>query len=188
MTANESERIELLERRLRHTQGLLLGGGLLACLCVLAALTRGDPEVSNELRTRRLVVVDDKGVARVVIGQDPADTQRRSRGAGITIHDATGAERGGMITMDDKSVVLALDAPTGVGNPMRDRIGMMVAADGGSSLMLIDNETKGVVKLISDGKGWGGTQVFKWDDEAKKVHVKTIGFDGEKVQTQQTGK
>ena len=86
-------------------------------------------------------------------------------------------ERGGMSTMDDGSVVLALDAPRGVGSPMRDRIGMMVQPDGASSLLLIDNQTRGVVKLQSDGKGGGGPQVFKWDVPAKKVHIKTLTFD-----------
>jgi hypothetical protein len=135
----------------------------------------------------RLVVLDEKGVARVVIGQDPMNTQRRSRAAGITIHDGTGAERGGMSTMEDGTVVLALDAPDGVGAPMRDRLGMVVRADGSSHIMLIDNQTRAVAKLYSDGQGGGGPQIFKWEPAKKQVQVKTLTFDGEKVETQKTG-
>jgi hypothetical protein len=181
----ESDAIVSLQRQLRRTQGALaltvLGG---AALFMAAAGAGGrGPEIVPEIRTRKLVVVDDKDVARVVITQDPADGQRRSRAAGITIHDGTGSERGGLSTMDDGSVVMALDAPVGVGSPMRDRIGMVVWPDGSSYFMLIDNETKGVVKLISDSKGGGGLELFKWSDDA--VQTKRLTFDGEQVTSQE---
>ena len=181
------EAIRSLERRLRRTQLGLAAVVFAGAASILSALTTRQPEPSAEIRTHRLVVLDDKNIPRIIIGQDPPDTQRRSRAAGITIHDKVGDERGGMSTMDDGSVVLALDAPRGVGSPMRDRIGMMVQPDGASSLLLIDNQTRGVVKLQSDGKGGGGPQVFKWDAPAKKVHIKTLTFDGEQVQTEDTG-
>ncbi len=49
--------------------------------------------------------------------------------------------------------------------------------------MLLDNETRAVVKLYSDGNGGGGPQLFKWDLDKKKVHIKTILYDGEDLQT-----
>lgn len=76
------------------------------------------------------VVVDDEGHTRVVLGQDPATTQRSSRGAGLALYDEKGSERAGFSTMADGSVVLGLDAPLGVGAPMRDRIGLKVHASG----------------------------------------------------------
>jgi hypothetical protein len=138
----------------------------------------GDAE---EIRTQRLVVVDDMGTPRVVIGQDPADTQRRSRAAGITIHDRTGTERGGFSTLDDGSVVMALDAPQGVGSPMRDRIGLVVWPDGSAYVMLLDNETKAVAKLHSAGNGVGGLQVFDWNDETEVVQTRTITFEKDHI-------
>jgi hypothetical protein len=75
----------------------------------------------DEVRTRRLVVVDEAGTERVVIQEEPADTDRRAQAAGIVIFDRHGNERGGMVTFDDDSTVIALDAPAGVGSPMRDR-------------------------------------------------------------------
>jgi hypothetical protein len=175
------ERIRTLERRLRTMQValafiVLAGAGLL-----MGALRPAQPEAADEIRTRRLVVVDDAGVPRVVIGQDPVDTQRRSRSAGITIYDTHGHERGGMSTFDDGSVVLALDAPVGVGAPMRDRAAMVVWPNGASYVMLLDNETKAVAKLHSDGQGGGGVQVFDWDDEEKVVRTKTLTYDGEDI-------
>lgn len=122
-----------------------------------------------------------------VIGQDPADTHRRSRAAGILINDRHGHERGGFCTMDDGSAVLAMDAPRGVGASMPDRLGLVVNPDGSSYIMLIDNRTRGVARLHSDGQGGGGFQVFKWDDEARTIHTKTVTFDGEQVATSPIG-
>ncbi|MFG0284304.1 MAG: hypothetical protein ACF8R7_07765 [Phycisphaerales bacterium JB039] len=181
--ANLDRRLAELERRLGRTRAalgtlLLLGaGGLLAALAVPA---EPQPEIAGEFRARRIVVVDEAGTPRIVLGQDPADTQRRSRAAGITIHDRHGHERGGMGTMDDGSVVLALDAPVGVGSPMRDRIGLVVWPDGSAYVMLLDNQTRAVAKLHSDGDG-GGVQVFQWDHDAGGVRPKTLTYEGERL-------
>lgn len=183
-----TERMATLERRLRRTQLTLSGVvaiGMGALLLGLAQPQDDASEVIPEIRTNKLVVVDDQGVARVQIGQDPVDTQRRTRSAGITIFDNKGHERGGMATFDDGSVVLALDAPRGVGAAMPDRIGLVVYPNGSAHLILLDNETRAVAKLYSDGKGGGGPQVFKWSDES--VQIKTIEFDGEDVQTIELG-
>ena len=68
-----------------------------------------------------------------------------------------------------------------------DRLGLVVYPNGSSHVMLIDNETRAVAKLYSDGEGGGGPQVFRWDMEKKQVHVKTITFDGEEVRTSDIG-
>jgi hypothetical protein len=132
-----------------------------------------------EVRTRRLLVVDDSGRVRVEIGEDPVGGGRISRAAGLTLIDAKGHERGGFSTMADGSVVLGLDAPVGVGAPMRDRIGLKVMPDGAAYVMLIDNQTRAVAKLQSDGEGGGGVQVFKWDMPARRIHIRTMMFDGD---------
>ena len=187
MTDMMNKRIRTLERRLKTTQGALAVCVLAGAGLMLGALRPMQPDVAEEIRTLRLVVVDDAGVTRVVIGQDPVDTQRRSRAAGITIHDRHGNERGGMSTFDDDSVVLALDAPVGVGSPMRDRVAMSVYPNGAADVMVIDNQTRAVAKLASDAEGNGGPMLFKWDMEAMQVHVKTLTFDGERVETIKLG-
>ena len=183
---DHSDRLRLLEERLHRTQWMLTAvivAGLTGMLVGFAKPPAGAAEVSDEIRTRKLVVVDHKGVPRIVLSEDPANTQRRARSAGVTIFDDKGHERGGMATFTDGSVVFALDAPRGVGAPMPDRVGITVKPDGSAHIMLLDNETRAVVKLYSDGKGGGGPQLFKWDMDKKKVHIKTILYDGEDVQT-----
>ena len=180
------QKIDRLERQMYRMRLAFLSLILIAGAVIITSM-QPQAEVLEEVRTKRVVVVDDEGVARVVIGQDPKDTQRRSRSAGITIHDKTGSERGGLGTFEDGSVVMALDAPSGVGNPMRDRIGMGVWPDGSSHLILLDNQTKGVVKLYSDGTEKGGVQVFAWDDSARVVSTKTITFAGEEVEQEKYG-
>ncbi len=171
-----TDRISSLERQVQWQRRMLVAGVLLVGIVGF----RRQPTTIDEVRTKRLVVVDDSGRARVVIDQDPATTDRRSRSAGVTLFDSTGAERGGMSTMDDGGVVMALDAPMGVGSPMRDRIGLVVNPDGSSHVMLLDNETRAVAKLQSDGKGGGGVQVFKWEESPRVVRIRTLTYDGER--------
>lgn len=179
-------RLKALEHKLQLTQ--VACALLLLCGVIVLTTSMGtSSDVQDEVRTHRLVLVDDKGVTRLELGQDPVDAQRRSRSAGLTIYDDLGNERGGFGTFDDGSVVFAMDAPVGVGAPMRDRIGLVVWPDGSSHVMLLDNATKAVAKLHSDGAGNGGLQVFDWNDATKKIQVKTIGFKGEEITTRNYG-
>lgn len=182
----QTAQIKVLKRQVRQMQ-VMLSTVILVVGAMALMSAQKSQEILEVVKARKIIVVDEEGVARVVIGQDPKDTQRRSRAAGITIHDGTGSERGGLGTFDDGSVIFALDAPVGVGSPMRDRLGMGVWPDGSSHIMLIDNNTKGVAKLISDGNGNGGFQVFQWDDSAKVVRTKTMNFAGETVDEQKYG-
>lgn len=180
------ERFARLERSVRRARWI----GTLTCLGIatlaVLALVLQRPGTMEEVRARRLVVVDDKDRERVVIGQDPKDTQRRSRAAGLTLRDEKGTERGGFSTMEDGSVVFAMDAPAGVGDPMPDRIGLVVYPDGSSHVMLLDNQTRAVAKLHSDGEG-GGVQVFHWDMEARQIHIRTLTYEGDLRETNSFG-
>ena len=173
-----NQRVALLERRLQRTT--IAGVTLICCLFVglLAGAQSGDNSL-REIKTTRLVVVDDKGTPRVVIGQDPKGTARISRAAGITLHDKTGAERGGFATMDDGSVVIGLDAPVGVGSPMRDRIGLKVYPTGAASIWLLNNQTGIPVRMITEKSGTGGLEFLDYDLKARKVFIKRIDFKGE---------
>jgi hypothetical protein len=181
------DRIARLERSLRGTR--FAAGAVGLALFALAGVqcASGTPTVLDEVRARRIVLVDDEGRMRVEIAQDPADTQRRARSAGLRVFDNTGHERGGFATFDDGSVVFAMDAPHGVGDPMPDRLGLMVSPDGSAGLMLLDNQTRAVAKIVSDGSGGGGVQVFKWDMEAKQIHIRTVTYDGDQRETKPMG-
>lgn len=75
-----------------------------------------DPKVTLDvIRARQFVVVDEKGIERIVIGPTP-DPQvmgkrmkRRSPGTGIMLNDPSGNERAGFGMLEDGSVVLGLD-------------------------------------------------------------------------------
>ena len=177
--------VEKLRRSVARMRAALLA--LAVGAAGLGALGLARDPVQEEVRAKRFVLVDDAGVVRAMLHQDPKDSQRRSRSAGLVICDKHGNERGGFSTMDDDSVVLAMDAPRGVGAPMPDRIGLVVYPDGSSYIMIIDNKTRGVARMDSDAEGNGGLKVFKWDMENKKVHVKTFTYDAEKTETVPTG-
>jgi len=173
--ADLQHRIHVLERRACTARF----SALIAFAALAGLAWRQAPQGAETLRARRLEIVDERGVVRVAIGQDPKDTQRRSRACGLTVHDSTGAERGGFATMDDLSVVLGMDAPHGVGAPMRDRIGLQVDADGSASVGLIDNKTQIPVRLQSDAAGGGGLEFIGYDLERKVATIKRLAFAGE---------
>ena len=120
------------------------------------------------MRTHRLVVLDDSGHTRAVIGQDPAHVQRIGRAAGLLLYDDKGNERGGFSTLGDGSVVIGLDAPVGVGAAMRDRIGLKVFPNGAAYVMLI-------AEVGPDGAR--GVQVFKWI--GSRPYLRTLSYDGD---------
>jgi hypothetical protein len=181
------QEIRRLEQRLRRTQLLSVTAVAAVAALVLTGLARVEDGPADEVRTRRLVVVDDQGVPRVVIGQDPADAQRRSRAAGITIHDKHGHERGGMSTFDDGTVALALDAPMGVGSPMRDRLGLMVGANGAAAISLINNQTSVPVRIVTDESGSGGVEFIDYDLTERKAFIRRLSFDGESTREMSLG-
>ncbi len=168
--------LEIALRRARIMASLLVVGGLV----VLAAGfgSRGG-QAADEVRTHRLVVLDDSGHTRAVIGQDPANVQRIARAAGLLLYDDKGNERGGFSTLGDGSVVIGLDAPVRVEAAMRDRIGLKVFPNGAAYVMLIDNQTGTVARLISEvgPDGARGVQVFKWI--GSRPYVRTISYDGD---------
>ena len=170
------DRVAHLERAVRRARAAATGASVIAASLLLLGFARSQGP-SAEIRTHRVVVVDHEGRPRLVLAEDESNW-RISRAAGITLMDTTGNERGGFSTMADGSVVLGLDAPRGVGAPMPDRIGIKVYPDGSGHVMLIDNQTRAVVRLESDGQS-GGVVVYKWDMQAKQIHRRTLLFDGD---------
>jgi hypothetical protein len=180
-------RITQLERSVGRSRLVASAFGLALLALVVVQYSRPGPAVLDVVQARRIVLVDDEGRTRLELAQDPKNTDRRSRSAGLRVFDNTGHERGGFSTFDDGSVVLAMDAPHGVGDAMPDRLGLSVSPDGSADIMLIDNQTRAVVKLGSDGNGRGGVQTFKWDMEAKQIHVRTSTYDGDDRETKPMG-
>jgi hypothetical protein len=168
-----------LQRRVRRTETALVATLLIAGGAVAMGIGRPQDAVSDEIRTRRLVVVDEAGTRRVVIEEEPADADRRARAAGIVLFDRHGNERGGIVTFDDDTAVIALDAPAGVGAPMRDRLALRVNTDGTASLMLLDNRTAVPVRLVTDADGGGGLEFLRYDLEKRTATVRRLDGAGE---------
>jgi len=189
MIPNERElcrRVQVLERRIaRMTTAAIAGVLCLLCIAVIGAAP-SDHE-PRELTVKRLVVVDSQGKPRIILGEDPQATDRISRAAGIALYDKSGAERAGLSTMADGSVVLGLDAPLGVGSPMRDRIGLKVYPDGSATISLIGNDTGIPVQLASEAKGGGGVEFYDYDLEKRLAFIKRIDFKGESTSQQALG-
>jgi hypothetical protein len=185
-------RVATLERARRRDRALI--GALLASL--VAVVTLGARQSTAEdledvelgaVTVRELRVLDHQGRLRVLLAEDPADTQRRDRACGITWYDSTGAERAGLSTFADGSVVLGLDAPVGVGAPMRDRIGLVVHENGAARIDLIDNTTSIAARLLAESEGGGGLEFFDYDLDAREVEITRVNHEGEAKRTMKLG-
>jgi hypothetical protein len=174
---NRLSRLEAARRRWQR--GAVVS--VVALVAVIAAGAARQAEIQDELRTRKLVVVDENDVPRVVIAEDPKDTQRRSRSCVIVINDKTGAERFGVGVMEDDTVNMGFDSAVGVGHAMRDRLALGVAPDGSAYVMLINNQTAVPVRLIANGdttKG-GGIEFLDYDRPNGKVIIRPLSFAGD---------
>ncbi|MEN5231300.1 hypothetical protein [Brevundimonas naejangsanensis] len=181
-------RIAVLERKERRWR-LISAASAVAVLVGLATplyATGGADEAAqrtfDEIRTRRLVVIDDQDRIRVTIDQDAPEIDRYERSAGLTIYDDQGRERGGIATIDDGSAVIALDAPWGVGSPMRDRAGAKVFADGTAAMGVISNRGAFAAVLRSDGDS-GHLDLYNPDDDRSLFAQRTLTTGGETMST-----
>src|SRR5207247_2616222 len=76
------------------------------------------PQVPDVLRTRQLIVLDQAGRDRIVIGAPMRDNFNRvSPSTGIAIRDSLGRERFGVGLDGRGNMGLGLDAPTCTSNP-----------------------------------------------------------------------
>ena len=162
-----------------HPVSLLAGAAATVLTLLCSGYTRQEPEVFDSIRARQISIVDENGTVRLLLGEDARATDRRGRMSALLVFDELGNERGGFGTFDDLSVVLALDAPLGVGAAMRDRIGLVVTADGSARLNLNDNTTAVPVRLTTDAEGGGGLEFIGYDLDARKATIRRLSFDGE---------
>ena len=132
-----SQRIERLERRVRALVVMLI---LTVAACSVITL-RAQSNATDNLRVRRITVVDAKGTERVWIGApvpDPINQGRRvpRNGAvsGMIVLDAKGNERGGFVTSDPGGGVFI-----GLDSEQRQEALFLVNAEGGGHVSIYDN-------------------------------------------------
>jgi len=173
----DNDRIARLQKQLTRLQmvTVAMGAGLAVVLVTGAAR---DP-VQDEIKARRIALVDARGVERVVLGED--EGRQHGRSAAVWIYDETGAERGGFGTFENGQASMALDAPVGVGAAMRDRLGLIVSSTGGASIQLNNNDTGVPVRLVTDPAGGGGVELIEFDHAERKARIKRLSYAGETI-------
>ncbi|HWQ85805.1 hypothetical protein [Brevundimonas sp.] len=169
---NTDETIARLQKQLNRLQTITVAMGAGLAVVLVAGAAR-DP-IQDEIKARRIALVDSRGVERVVLGEDSG--RRHGRSAAVWIYDETGAERGGLGTFENGQASLALDAPAGVGATMPDRLGLVVSSTGAASVQLNNNDTGVPVRLVTDPGGGGGVELIEFDHAEKKARIRRLTY------------
>jgi len=172
-------RIAGIERQCRQLRIALV-------LVVIGALTLSawttrtaaqQPANPQALRVRTLIVEDEAGQPRVVIGAPMPQSGNR---VGLRINDDRGVERLGMSLQPNGNMVLGFDAPPGTGDDRnRERITLVADQSGGAYIRFLDRRTSEAARIYLDPQNQVWTQFS--DYVQKPPLVKRIGLSGEEV-------
>jgi hypothetical protein len=105
------QRLERIEGSLSRWRMFAIGAGVSVCVVVLGAANLRPQDV---LRVRGLIVVDEQGHERVMIGApvpSAAGTGRRSPMAGIAINDDAGRQRFGVGLLECGDMIMGVRSP-----------------------------------------------------------------------------
>jgi hypothetical protein len=169
-------RLERQCRQLRAALALALCGGL--ALSVWPSRTAAQrPQGPQVLRVRTLIVEDEAGQPRVVIG---APIPQSSGRVGLRINDDRGVERLGMSLQPNGNMVLGLDAPPGTGSEAnRERITLVADQQGGAYIRFLDRRTSEAARIYLDAQNQVWTQFS--DFTQKPPLIKRTGLSGDEV-------
>ena len=186
MTSEESgtttARIARLETLVR-----ILGAGLalfafvaISAITLPSAIAQGQPQI---LRARGLIIVDDQGRERIIIGSpvpDPKEGKRLNPSTGMVINDINGYERFGLGLTQNNRMGMGFDAPPGTGDDRnRERINIVADENGGSYLRFLNRKTGVVGRLTLDAEDQFYLEFL--DFPQGKVVSRRIGFKGEQT-------
>ena len=144
---------------------VFVGVSLLAAVMVLAGFADRETGV---IRTRGIVIVDDKGRERILIGAGP----------GININDAAGFERTGygLVTVGGKDrVVLGFDSRSG-----GEALTLMVREDGAAGLSIRGADRRSIFLGVPGDAASGrkdamaGLVLRKGDREAHRLSTDIV--------------
>ena len=170
--------VEMHARGLTRWLKLAIYGWLLTAFVLLFsawAWERKAPQESNGqkdvLRIHQLVIVDEKGINRIVIGPVPDPqmmgkrVKRRVPATGIQLNDESGNERAGIALLDDGSAVVGIDDQSG-----RERAHLYFIPTRGAGLFLQDGkETEKISLLIPTGGEQSASPKLEMTDQAGKT-------------------
>jgi hypothetical protein len=172
-------RLEDIERRARRARTLAAGAiiGLLATWLVGAGFTPRKVQ-DGTLRTRILVIEDEDGRDRIVLGAPMPDGRQVT---GMKILNPEGWEQFGLSLKHDGGVSMGFDAQPGVGDQRNpERLNLGVTATGQGWIRYLDNQTRARlwVQLDSEDEPW--VRFLDWSDQ--EIAVRKIGFSGEQTE------
>jgi hypothetical protein len=171
----EQDRITRLESECRR---LRLGLLLLAVVFVTTITTLStSAQTTDVLRLRGLIIEDEAGRPRVVLGA-PIPENRQTTRTGLKILDETGVERLGMNLLSNNSMVLGLDAPAGTGvDANKERITLVADAKGGASITFKDRRTYVVSRMYLDSENSAWLQFVDYTKDPSPM--RQIGLTGD---------
>jgi len=163
--------LELKVRRQRYSSV-----GILSVLAVFMLLGAIQEQPQDTIRARVVIVEDDQGRDRIVLGAPMLDGREY---VGMKILNPDGAEQFGLGLKNDGSVSMGFDVRPGVGNPAnRERLNMGVTASGQGWIRYLDNDTKARMFIRLDSEDVPELQFLDWPD-TERIVVREIGFVGE---------
>src|SRR5688572_13946358 len=135
----DRDRLTRLESECRRLRIALV---LLAVFVVATATTLHPraQQARDVLRARGLIIEDEAGRQRDVLGAPIPDKQQTTR-SGLKMLDESGVGRLGMNLFSNGSVGLGLDAPGTGDDRNRERINLVADAKGGASMTFKDRRT-----------------------------------------------
>lgn len=153
------------------------------------AQTKNSIEKSGEtlqvIKARGLVIVDEQGRERIVIGSpipDTKDGKRISPAHGMAILDPNGYERFGVGLMDNGQMGMGFDAPRGTGDDRNtERLHFVADAKGGAMIRFLNRKTSvpGWIRLGDDDNLY--LEFIDVQKDKNKVIKRRIGMNGEET-------
>jgi hypothetical protein len=173
-------RVVSLGRQVRCLQ-IALGAVLVAALGLPVSIETSAQDPKS-LRLRSLVIEDEEGRNRIVMGAPIPEPEGRriSPSVGLAINDENGAERFGVGLQANGRMVMGLDAPPGTGDDRnRERITLVADQKGGAYIRFLDRRTLVPGRLVLDDDNRLYLEFRGMKDG--KTTARRIGFDGEEV-------
>jgi hypothetical protein len=153
---------------------------MLAAVTLPSVLAQEQPPI---VRARGVIIVDDQGRDRILIGApvpNPREGVRRSASTGIVINDPAGYERFGVGLTEDGQMGMGFDAPPGTGDPRnRERMNLVADASGGAYIRFLNRKTFVPGRLVLDGADQFYLEFLDFP-EGKTVS-RRIAFGGEQT-------
>jgi hypothetical protein len=180
-----TETLELLVASLRREVRRLKIVVLTLVAAAIGLLAMGEPSAqgSQSVRARSLIIEDEAGRERILIGApvpDPREGKRISPSVGLVINDENGFERFGVNLQANGRMLVGLDAPPGTGDERnRERIILMADQKGSAYIRFLNRKTLIPGRIVLDDEDRFYLEFLETADG--KTAARRIGFKGEEV-------